>query len=393
MYAAQPIGIAVEIVAMKKTMPEIPGHYWDESRNRYFKIDKNNPQTVEFLKPKLIKDVFQMPSIIDYTFRRQYQTVSGKTQLDVLNLTKTPHIKHSGICGKSILFLPEIYGNFCSVESNILSIYEIAGDKCNPTLQKSRKDLLFSPDISRVSLATATQHYVLVSLWNGSLYLVQYPSDYSGAYHLDDSPIAYPIREITTEVSKPAFTSIMNGEYICVGGARKFQFRQSSNLFDRSKFHTVKCSADVLTMEIQDHVLYYGDRDGFVVLYDLEKQREIKRFSFGNAICSIAVNEGYIIASTLDGRIARYDLGNEKSPVCVYNFHKNECTSNLNLYMDENYLMSGGNDAKVRIWDVTTGALLHSLKFDGNIYSIIRTTDSFFFGSDHFVTQIRSRFL
>ncbi|KAK1285197.1 hypothetical protein QJS10_CPB20g00353 [Acorus calamus] len=85
-------------------------------------------------------------------------------------------------------------------------------------------------------------------------------------------------------------------------------------------------------------------------------------FRMSSSVCSLVSlqsDDRYFIGSSMDGCINLYDLRLQKGAVQSYRGHMNSHT-HLQLGVDpsETFVMSGGEDFGVRIWNIKTGKLL-----------------------------------
>ncbi|KAK1286846.1 hypothetical protein QJS10_CPB20g00340 [Acorus calamus] len=88
------------------------------------------------------------------------------------------------------------------------------------------------------------------------------------------------------------------------------------------------------------------------------------------SLVSLQSDDRYFIGSSMDGCINLYDLRLQKGAVQSYRGHMNSHT-HLQLGVDpsETFVMSGGEDFGVRIWNIKTGKLLF-----GELLTSIPTT-------------------
>ncbi|KAK1265192.1 hypothetical protein QJS04_geneDACA010554 [Acorus gramineus] len=120
------------------------------------------------------------------------------------------------------------------------------------------------------------------------------------------------------------------------------------------------------------NVVLCGHRNGAIVPVDIRQRQSSylmkgdvdpsSSFRMSSSVCSLVSlqsDDQYFIGSSMDGYINLYDLRLQKGAVQSYRGHMNSHT-HLQLGVDpsETFIMSGGEDFGVRIWNIKTGKLL-----------------------------------
>lgn len=92
-----------------------------------------------------------------------------------------------------------------------------------------------------------------------------------------------------------------------------------------------------------------------------------------SCLVSLQMYDQYFLASSMDGSIKLYDHRlTKRGPIQSYEGHVNSHTR-IQLGIDpfERFVMSGGEDCKVRIWHIKSGELLFEEKFTSTIPSTV----------------------
>ncbi|MCH90225.1 DDB1- and CUL4-associated factor 4-like, partial [Trifolium medium] len=92
-----------------------------------------------------------------------------------------------------------------------------------------------------------------------------------------------------------------------------------------------------------------------------------------SCLASLKFDDQYFLASSMDGSIKLYDRRMlQRSAVQSYEGHVNSHTQiQLGIDPDERYVMSGGEDCKLRIWSIKSGELLLEDKFSNSVLSTV----------------------
>lgn len=175
----------------------------------------------------------------------------------------------------------------------------------------------------------------------------------------------------------------------------------------------LRCKSDVFAQQIVDsgNVILCGLRNGAVVSVDFREKRllssrltehrisyvssdkkvgsskkdwfklqgsiypshTIKMPSSISSLASLQFDDQYFLASSMDGSIRLYDRRMvQRGAVQSYEGHVNSHTQ-IQLGVDpyERYVMSGGEDCKLRIWSIKSGELLLEDKFSNSVLSTV----------------------
>jgi WD40 repeat protein len=109
------------------------------------------------------------------------------------------------------------------------------------------------------------------------------------------------------------------------------------------------------------------DENGAVKMWDLSEYKSIFTAYGGTgkgargSSCAIAQDDFSIVTGWRDGFIRAYDPSSSRVLWEIANAHRGSVTC---LYVDANYILSGGEDGAVRVWARTTRKLL--IQFNGN---------------------------
>jgi len=169
-----------------------------------------------------------------------------------------------------------------------------------------------------------------------------------------------------------------------IGGSK------SSFLFDietKKQILMFSKSEDVLSQQIlSDHLVLNGDRSGDIKMYDI-RSRKLTNFKAKTKYPVISMkflkNEFHLVTSSMEGNLFLFDLRFEKKPLLKYEEHKNK-SSLLKFTTDdeEEFIFSPGDDHLVRVFDINTGQVNHSIgPFEESITDIIFDKEYMIFGS------------
>uniref|UniRef100_A0A7C9A9Q7 Uncharacterized protein n=1 Tax=Opuntia streptacantha TaxID=393608 RepID=A0A7C9A9Q7_OPUST len=92
-----------------------------------------------------------------------------------------------------------------------------------------------------------------------------------------------------------------------------------------------------------------------------------------SCLVSLQMYDQYFLASSMDGSIKLYDHRlTKRGAIQSYEGHVNSHTRvQLGIDPFERFVMSGGEDCKVRIWSIKSGELLFEEKFASTIPSTV----------------------
>ena len=122
----------------------------------------------------------------------------------------------------------------------------------------------------------------------------------------------------------------------------------------------------ILTMALKDTLLYAGKLGGDIDVWDLDTRQLIQTFKAAAVdILSLAVGSGYLFTGTANGQAKIFERHRRKAE---WKAHEHFIlTIALTEHNGSPYLVTGGNDDCVAIWDLTG--------FFGNQSSIVRASN------------------
>ncbi|XP_057429811.1 uncharacterized protein LOC130722938 [Lotus japonicus] len=169
------------------------------------------------------------------------------------------------------------------------------------------------------------------------------------------------------------------------------------------------CKSDVFAQQIVDsgNVILCGLRNGAIVTADFRAKRERHKHLISNtssnkkvgssnkewfklngniypshtiwmpssisSLVSLQFDDQYFLASSMDGSIRLYDRRLlQRGAVQSYEGHVNSHTCiQLGVDPSERFVMSGGEDCKLRLWSIKSGELLFEDKFSDSVLSTV----------------------
>ncbi|KAL2524694.1 Transducin/WD40 repeat-like superfamily protein [Abeliophyllum distichum] len=147
---------------------------------------------------------------------------------------------------------------------------------------------------------------------------------------------------------------------------------------------TYRCKSDVLSIQL-DHsgnFILCGLRNGAIVTVDA-RQKQLKRntdtypaISMPSSVCclsSLKLYDQYFLASSMDGSIKLYDHRlTRRGPIQSYDGNVNSHTR-LELGVDpsEKFVLSGGEDCYLRLWNIQSGKMLFEDRFMESVPSVV----------------------
>jgi WD40 repeat protein len=117
------------------------------------------------------------------------------------------------------------------------------------------------------------------------------------------------------------------------------------------------CSVNFMNNGI---VLAIGLKNGKINLFDVEKNkiiRTINNVQYNNRVSVLNWNNYILSSSGKDNVIINHDVRKKNDIINILNGHKKEVCSlkwnnNYNNYLNGDYLLSGGNDNIINLWDI-----------------------------------------
>ncbi|MED6143343.1 hypothetical protein PIB30_005259 [Stylosanthes scabra] len=116
-----------------------------------------------------------------------------------------------------------------------------------------------------------------------------------------------------------------------------------------------------------------SSKEWFKVSGDIDPSLTIRMPSSISSLVSLQYDDQYFLASSMDGTMRLYDLRQlQRGSVQSYDGHVNS-HSRIQLGVDpsERFVMSGGEDHKLRSWSIKTGKLLFEEKFCDSVLSSV----------------------
>jgi WD40 repeat protein len=111
-----------------------------------------------------------------------------------------------------------------------------------------------------------------------------------------------------------------------------------------------------------------GERDGAVVVWNLESKQ--KDLVFDQGVYAIAVDPSgrYLAGAGVSDRVYLWDLTTEELVFDLEGHHQKVHT--VAFSPDGSFLVSGSDDCTLRVWDVLSGRLLVVREFDSPVQSL-----------------------
>ncbi|CAL5184442.1 unnamed protein product [Lathyrus oleraceus] len=153
---------------------------------------------------------------------------------------------------------------------------------------------------------------------------------------------------------------LRNGEVVSV------DFRKKRLLSSRFPEHRISYVSS-------DKRVGSSNQGGFKLAGNIYPSHTIKMPSSISCLASLKYDDQYFLASSVDGSIKLYDRRMlQRGAVQSYEGHVNSHTQiQLGVDPDERYVMSGGEDCKLRIWSIKSGELLLEDKFSNSVLTTV----------------------
>lgn len=116
-----------------------------------------------------------------------------------------------------------------------------------------------------------------------------------------------------------------------------------------------------------------SNKEWFKLKGDIYPSHTIRMPSSISCLASLQFDEQYFLASSMDGSMRLYDRRLlQRGAVQSYKGHVNSYTR-IQIGVDpaERFVMSGGEDCKLRLWSIKSGELLFEDKFSNSILSTV----------------------
>ncbi|WJX28028.1 hypothetical protein P8452_16796 [Trifolium repens] len=150
------------------------------------------------------------------------------------------------------------------------------------------------------------------------------------------------------------------------GAVISVDFREKRLLSNRLTLHRIPHASS-------DKKAGNSNKDWFKLEGSIYPSHTIKMPSSISCLVSLKFDDQYFLASSMDGTIKLYDRRMlQRGAVQSYEGHVNSHTQiQLGVDPDERYVMSGGEDCKLRIWSIKSGELLLEDKFSNSVLSTV----------------------
>eukprot|EP01080_Neovahlkampfia_damariscottae_P007462 gene7462-11786_t len=368
---------------------EIPGFYFDEKTKRYFKIDPRSKHYQEYLAEKNKKKLKekQEKSFKNVEYYNQFNRIrefemfknpkiQKKYELFIQRCNKK-NIKQNngeGITGKSIMksyFKDLSKQQFIATQNDRLHSYEKMNDEFH-----SNASLFFMGSV------------ITKSHWNhkGESCMISQIGDDSYS-HIFECKMQ-SARSIYSIFRKTIYTFEISNDCqnLAIGGSKSAYFY---NIETKKQILMFTKSEDVLSQQIfNEHLVLNGQRNGEIKMYDI-RSRKMTNFKLKTKYPVISMNvlndDIHLVSSSMNGNLFLFDIRFAKTPLIKYENHSNK-SSYLNFTMDKNedFIFAPGDDQLVRVYNVNTKDVNHTIgPFEESISDIIFDDDYIIFGSNN----------
>ncbi|KAG4946374.1 hypothetical protein JHK87_042381 [Glycine soja] len=116
-----------------------------------------------------------------------------------------------------------------------------------------------------------------------------------------------------------------------------------------------------------------SNKEWFKLKGDIYPSHTIRMPSSISCLASLQFDDQYFLASSMDGSMRLYDLRLlQRGAVQCYEGHVNSHTRiQIGVDPSERFVMSGGEDCKLRLWSIKSGELLFEDKFSDSVISTV----------------------
>ncbi|XP_048586538.1 DDB1- and CUL4-associated factor 4 isoform X2 [Nematostella vectensis] len=380
----------LEASSSNDKFPQIPGFYFDQEKNRYFRITPENPEP----NPKS-KNESKLSHCMKCEQASQQKRIKWPSSLAKYIMSRpeaptTPNIMNSDLYDRLIccakiqctLSLDPVPFNHvvndyavCSIQADvkrqrILTLYAASPTGYEVTqfhdLQMEGRDKL----TLKQNMSMAKNQKISAMLWSPhqqtkNLYILSL----LGYGNMSGLVSRFPVNGHSVWSSdwnrNPLYDNI-----ISIGGSR---LALTIDVNRKVRVIRIRSDSDIFAQQFAPRtpILFNGSRDGLVRTSDIrlkEPKTPVLCFSHGKGApitCIRVLNDdNYVISSAMDGSLMRWDLRVSR-PVLAYLGHNNEITHGLPFHVDptDSLLFGAGQDSVTRIWSVRSGELLRSIPF------------------------------
>lgn len=143
----------------------------------------------------------------------------------------------------------------------------------------------------------------------------------------------------------------------------------------------IRTKSDVLCIETINDTLFFGQRDGNILVYNRDKK--MSEFKSKRGIFSMNnIADTYMLVGCFNNELNLYDLRFPNKELFKYQNYKNQLNRNFNILVDKNeFIYSGQDDGVVRIWNLLKGSLVKEINFETDIYNIIQYDNEYHYQS------------
>ncbi|XP_004488222.2 uncharacterized protein [Cicer arietinum] len=143
--------------------------------------------------------------------------------------------------------------------------------------------------------------------------------------------------------------------------------------FREKRLHSGRLPQHRISYVSSDKKVGSSNKDWLKLSGNIYPSHTIKMPSSISCLASLQFDDQYFLASSMDGSIRLYDRRIlQRGAVQSYEGHMNSHTQiQLGVDPDERYVMSGGEDCKLRLWSIKSGELLLEDKFSNTVLSTV----------------------
>ncbi|EPY52497.1 WDR21 family WD repeat protein [Schizosaccharomyces cryophilus OY26] len=394
---------------MNGTPLEIPGFYYDSTRNRYFRIASqgiSTPSANAYTRERLNQNYSLkrnsseddekqsiskkhhrklLPGINKYLFNRQLSGTHGNFMSAGLLGQRGRKIKFSpslqGISLQKIHWVPGLDKYLFSSNRGDLFISSLysANDSNLYDSSVSSNNQMMAQEVNVARLGLSPSPITSISSnFDTSLFWTTLGSQSTESKaHMCNFNVSQNSPENYTQVSlrsmkTPHCSEFIKGTGFAIGGSNRIAVLNEEGVFRRN-FHS---KGDVFTLKaIDQNTLAAGCRNKSVLMYDLRgPSKTICQFSHDTSVCSTSLvdsAEPKLLVSGLVSSIALYDLrfvrhDSKVNHLMSYKGHSNLVERNLALMCNEKGTIFGaaGDDSHIRFWRIDSSEVIADFKPD-----------------------------
>ncbi|EPX72917.1 WDR21 family WD repeat protein [Schizosaccharomyces octosporus yFS286] len=393
---------------MNGTPLEIPGFYYDSTRNRYFRIASqgiSTPSATEYTREHLNQDNNRkrsnskaeeqittkkhhrnlLPSLNKYLFGRQLAGTYGNFLNAGLlgqrgrKITFSPSLQ--GISLQKVHWVPGLNKYIFSSSRGDLFVSSLNSDNDlylhDAEFSTNNGMVTQSINVARLGLSPSSITSLSSNFGTRLFWTTLSSQSTESKAHMCSYNISQESPENYTQSSlrsmkTPHCSEFINGIGFAVGGSNKVTLLNEEGVFLRN----LHSKGDVFTLTAVDqNILAAGCRNKSVLLYDLRApSKNICRFAHDASVCSTALvdsAEPKLLVSGLVSTISLYDLRfvrhtSKVNHLMSYAGHSNLIERNLAFMCNEKGTLFGaaGDDSHVRFWNIDSSEILADFQPD-----------------------------